>query len=236
MNILVNSEGRACLADFGLAVITGDTISSEVEPNSYKTGGTIRWMAPEILNPDRYGYSKRARGKLPSKSTDIYALGMTILEVRTTSLLLLPLSQSPDSTLQVITGRRPFEYTNPDGAVIQKVLGGVRPDRPSVGFSDALWAMLAKTWLEEFEAPGSPPARPNIADILELLQEEVDNWSQTSRPLALLSAIERGPSGMSVAPPELPCDPPDIAGTSSTGSYGFPNQLVGRIGLFLSRV
>ena len=38
-------------------------------------------MAPEILDPERYGYIKRARRKLPSKSTDIYALGMTILEV-----------------------------------------------------------------------------------------------------------------------------------------------------------
>ena len=115
-------------------------------------------------------------------------------------------------------------------------MSGIRPDKPSVGFSDALWAMLAKTWLEEFEASDSPSARPNIADILELLQEEADNWSQTSRPVALPSAIERGPSGMSAASPELPCDLPDIAGTSSNDSYGFPDQLVGRTGLFLSRV
>ena len=48
-------------------------------------------MAPEILDPDRYGYVKRARRKLPSKSTDMYALGMTILEARIGSALLLPL-------------------------------------------------------------------------------------------------------------------------------------------------
>ena len=51
-------------------------------------------MAPEILNPDRYGYTKRARRKLPSKSTDIYALGMTILEARIGLLLLLLLSHN----------------------------------------------------------------------------------------------------------------------------------------------
>ena len=105
-----------------------------------------------------------------------------------------------------------------------------------MGFSDALWAMLAKTWLEEFEATDSRSARPNITDVLELLQEEVDNWSLRSRPLALPSAIERGPSGMSVTPPELPYALPDILGASSTDSYGFPDQLLGRIGLFLSRV
>jgi hypothetical protein len=38
--------------------------------------------------------SNGARRKLPSKSTDIYALGMTILEVRTNSPLLLLLSRN----------------------------------------------------------------------------------------------------------------------------------------------
>ena len=86
-NILINSNGRACLADFGLAVMMEETSIAE-GPNTYKAGGTIRWMAPEILDPDRYGYVGRARRRLPSKSTDIYALGMTILEVRLASLLL----------------------------------------------------------------------------------------------------------------------------------------------------
>ena len=53
-------------------------------------------MAPEILNPEGYGYTESARSKLPSKSTDIYALGMTILEARTNSLLLLSLSRNVD--------------------------------------------------------------------------------------------------------------------------------------------
>ena len=80
-NILINSKCRACLADFGLASIVEDA-SSVDGPPTHKAGGTIRWMAPEILDPDRYGYIKKARRKLPSKCTDIYALGMTILEAR----------------------------------------------------------------------------------------------------------------------------------------------------------
>jgi len=51
-------------------------------------------MAPEILDPERYGYVKRARKKLPSKSTDIYALGMTILEARIGTPFLLFLSHN----------------------------------------------------------------------------------------------------------------------------------------------
>ena len=87
-NILINSERRACLADFGLAAIIEDASSGD-GPSGHKTGGTTRWMAPEILDPDRFGYTKRSRRRLPSKSTDIYALGMTILEVGMSSPLLL---------------------------------------------------------------------------------------------------------------------------------------------------
>ena len=90
-NILINSERRACLADFGLAAIIEDTTSDDGH-SSDETGGIVRWMAPEILNPERYGYVKRARRNLPSKGTDIYALGMTILEVRTDSSHLLLLA------------------------------------------------------------------------------------------------------------------------------------------------
>jgi serine/threonine protein kinase len=43
--------------------------------------GTIRWMAPEIMYPEKFGFVGRYRKRLPSRSTDIYALGMTVLEV-----------------------------------------------------------------------------------------------------------------------------------------------------------
>ena len=43
--------------------------------------GTIRWMAPEMLLPEEYGFSGKLQRQLPSTGTDIYALGMTILEV-----------------------------------------------------------------------------------------------------------------------------------------------------------
>ena len=40
--------------------------------------GTIRWMAPELMYPEKFGFTGT---RLPSKSTDTYALGMAILEV-----------------------------------------------------------------------------------------------------------------------------------------------------------
>jgi len=101
-NILISSERRACLADFGLAAVTEG-------PGSHRTGGVVRWTAPEILDPDRYGYVRRARIRLPSKSTDMYALGMTIFEVRT-NLPVLPL---PSRNLAL--PRRLSRAVNPSG-------------------------------------------------------------------------------------------------------------------------
>ena len=43
--------------------------------------GTVRWMAPEVMHPEKFGFVGRYRRRLPSRSTDIYALGMTVLEV-----------------------------------------------------------------------------------------------------------------------------------------------------------
>lgn len=130
----------------------------------------------------------------------------------------------------MITGRRPFEHANPDAAVIQKILSGKRPDRPTVGFSDALWTLLTQTWLEEPESSDSPPRRPDITNIIEVLQDETENWNPTSRPLP----IERKPSGMPFVSCNLPTrSSPAITVESSSGSYTFPDRLVGdSAGLF----
>jgi len=44
--------------------------------------GAIRWMAPELLYPEEFGFTGKLQKQFPSKDTDIYAIGMTILEVR----------------------------------------------------------------------------------------------------------------------------------------------------------
>jgi len=68
------------LADFGLAVIVDD-ITSKNTAADQRLGGTTRWMAPELFLPDKFGFTGKFRKQLPSKDTDIYAIGMTILEV-----------------------------------------------------------------------------------------------------------------------------------------------------------
>lgn len=54
---------------------------AERDPKIQEAADSIRWSAPELMDPDRFGYTKGLVAKLPSKSTDLYALGMSILEV-----------------------------------------------------------------------------------------------------------------------------------------------------------
>jgi serine/threonine protein kinase len=42
---------------------------------------TIRWMAPELMYPEKFGFTGEYRKQPPSRSVDTYALGMTIFEV-----------------------------------------------------------------------------------------------------------------------------------------------------------
>jgi serine/threonine protein kinase len=91
-NILINKHQRACIADFGLSTITGVTthpapgasrasLISNDSLMSFTTGGTRRWMSPELLDPEMFGISQY-EGDRPTRQSDCYALGMVIYEVR----------------------------------------------------------------------------------------------------------------------------------------------------------
>lgn len=79
-NVLIDSMYSARLADFGLTTIIDEsTVGSTTGGRGPR--GTTRWMAPEMLHPEHFGFLGDMQRQIPSKSTDIYALGMTILEV-----------------------------------------------------------------------------------------------------------------------------------------------------------
>ena len=60
-NILIDSECCARLADFGLAAIVEDTAPVDGS-SSLQMGGAVRWMAPEILDPAKYGHKMVSGG------------------------------------------------------------------------------------------------------------------------------------------------------------------------------
>ena len=45
---------------------------------SFTAGGTLPWISPELLDPERFGASDNR----PTKGSDCYALGMVVYEVR----------------------------------------------------------------------------------------------------------------------------------------------------------
>ena len=75
------------MADFGLVAIVDETTTRTTAVDG-KLKGTTRWMAPELLDPEKFGFTGELVKQLPCKETDIYAIGMTILEVSAHHFLL----------------------------------------------------------------------------------------------------------------------------------------------------
>ncbi|KAJ7141696.1 kinase-like domain-containing protein [Mycena crocata] len=78
-NILVDDAGHACLTDFGLTVLSDATTTQ-----TNNGAGSVRWMAPETLDPSAYGLQNH----LPTTASDIYAFGCLCLEVKICAFVL----------------------------------------------------------------------------------------------------------------------------------------------------
>ena len=135
-NILVNYDGHACWIDFGLSTIIAE---KEAITSSTSAGGTIRWMGPELLDPQAFGSTDGH----PTRESDCYSLGMVIYEV--------------------LSGRVPFHSCG-FPLVFSKVLNGERPEKPEgalgAWFTTEIWTMLELCWKPR------PADRPSSRDIL----------------------------------------------------------------------
>ena len=152
VNVLIDEDGHARLADFGLVTIVSD--SNLVSSVSDASGGTHRWMSPELFDPGSFGLKARC----PTKRSDCYALGMLIYEV--------------------LSGKIPFSRYH-GYAVVVEILKGERPGRPrgAVGmwFTNEVWDVLGSCWKH------TPKDRPRIWDVLQCLEKASRCWIPTSR-------------------------------------------------------
>ncbi len=80
--MVVNDEGIAQLADFGLSTVGDDneTVNSSLSLSS--CAGNPRWLAPELLCAGVFNGSGKS-----TRESDVYAFGMTALEVCCTTSL-----------------------------------------------------------------------------------------------------------------------------------------------------
>jgi serine/threonine protein kinase len=121
-NILINNTGHACLADFGSFMLAADQL---MDTPSSKPGGTLQWMSPELMDPERFGLEDGH----PTKESDCYALGMVVYEV--------------------LSGMVPFAPYG-DYVVLRKITEGDRPARPQGEegelFTDDIWDTVQLCW------------------------------------------------------------------------------------------
>ncbi|KAI6097179.1 kinase-like domain-containing protein [Pisolithus thermaeus] len=138
-NVLVSSDRRALLTDFGLSTLNISTFSMSVDP---ERGFSLHWMAPELLDD---GHA--------SMASDVWAFGMTVLELFTRAL---PFSGCPRSQ-----------------GVITKIARGKLPPRPApestqFRMTDAWWEICTSCW------ENSPSLRPTMRDIVEAAGDGAD--------------------------------------------------------------
>ncbi|KAF5376922.1 hypothetical protein D9615_007330 [Tricholomella constricta] len=138
-NILVNDEGVACIADFGLAFYDGDTFPLDESPDSLASSlsgaGTVRYMSPERLHPE-------TNSALSTFASDVFSFGMVIYEA--------------------FTNQVPFHAWKHDGRVMLGIVEGLRPERDA-RIPDDIWSIAQDCWKP------NPSDRPLVNEVLDRL-------------------------------------------------------------------
>ncbi|KAG1727117.1 kinase-like domain-containing protein [Suillus lakei] len=120
-NVLVDSDGRACLADFGLAgtinKLTGMTYLAKLSCRP----GAVRWTAPELLSGEESASAATTR-------SDMYSFGSIML--------------------QVLTGNVPWCHVTLDFHILYQVIieGKIHPRPEDVCVTDQRWNFMTCCW------------------------------------------------------------------------------------------
>jgi serine/threonine protein kinase len=147
-NVLVDSQFRARLTDFGLAITIYATVTATTTGRGV---GTTRYMAPELFEWDEDSEDKD--GGKPTKGTDTYALAITIWQV---CYCLPSLAIFLDMTCpQIYSEQIPYVDITSDIAVSRRVLGGTRPSITQAmigrGLDVIMWSRVQQWWVQERE-------------------------------------------------------------------------------------
>jgi len=136
VNVLINSRGRPCLCDFGLSRILVNSTSWNTTAS--RARGTLRWQAPELLDP-------KPSQPVTTIESDIYSYGLTCYEV--------------------LTGRIPFYQIQSDFQLLFNVTTGkAKLQKPENGsLTEFAWDVLCRCW--SFE-PSQRPSAAKVYELL----------------------------------------------------------------------
>ncbi|KAF9781600.1 kinase-like domain-containing protein, partial [Thelephora terrestris] len=124
-NVHVSSDHSAVLTNFRLASFLPDSEADAGASVSECDPWSVRWLAPELLFPEKFGLESARR----SKETDVYAFAMVMYEA--------------------FSGSFPFEDLRNESSILC-IRSGDRPHRPESGWdfglTDELWKVMKTCW------------------------------------------------------------------------------------------
>ncbi|KAG1797209.1 kinase-like domain-containing protein [Suillus subaureus] len=146
-NVLVNGDGTACVADFGLSLMYSEVISASRASWTSTLKGNVRWMAPELLGADMEDGSP---GR-PSEQSDIFSFGGIML--------------------QVLTNKTPYYYLRNDAAIIWAMQRLEKPSRSRyLVLPEKYWEFIERCWsIDPRNRPSTKRADAVIRNEFDLL-------------------------------------------------------------------
>ena len=80
-NILIDDREQPRISNLGIEAVN-DLQAAELYKSTTKGNESVRWQAPELLNPSRFECVKA----VPTTRTDVYAFACLCIEVSTMAL------------------------------------------------------------------------------------------------------------------------------------------------------
>ena len=156
-NVLVRADGRAYIADFGLSTLL-TAVGGPSVASSRQNGGTVRWMAPELLNP------QNPSPPSPTSRSDVYSFGSIMFQVCDVGL---GHGNCGLTGMKTLTGNIPYHHLSRDEQVIWAILQGTKPDRPSYkALTNGRWTFIERCW-------SSGGGRPSSDKIVEFTSRDL---------------------------------------------------------------
>ncbi|TDL16161.1 kinase-like protein [Rickenella mellea] len=145
-NVLVSPTGVPSLIDFGLSRLL---VISQVIMSTREAGGTFRWMAHELCGGRTPEHWRESLRTVATKESDVWAYGMTVLELLTKSY--------------------PYSHLKTDFQVFSAIGKGSLPPKPSnlMGPEEiALWQdICSPCW------SSTASHRPTMSELLKDLHD-----------------------------------------------------------------